>query len=200
MVQGQYVGADTPLFTIADLSRVWVLLDLYEIDMGRVRVGDRARFTADGLPGRVFNGAIDFIYPTVSSETRTLKARLSLDNRDGMLRPGMYGQVDVATRKGVGVLMVPSEAVINTGEVSYVFIARGDGRYEPRRVWTGRGDGDKVTVLRGLAAGDTVVASASFLIDSESRLKAAIAGINGGAEPNKGAAPPAGGTPPPHQH
>ena len=200
VVQGQYVGADTPLFTIADLSRVWVLLDLYEIDMGRVRVGDRARFTADGLPGRVFNGAIDFIYPTVSSETRTLKARLSLDNRDGMLRPGMYGQVDVATRKGVGVLMVPSEAVINTGEVSYVFIARGDGRYEPRRVWTGRGDGDKVTVLRGLAAGDTVVASASFLIDSESRLKAAIAGINGGAEPNKGAAPPAGGTPPPHQH
>ncbi|MEQ1833674.1 MAG: efflux RND transporter periplasmic adaptor subunit [Candidatus Eisenbacteria bacterium] len=200
VVEGQYVGADTPLFTIADLSRVWVLLDLYEIDMGRVRVGDRARFTADGLPGRVFNGAIDFIYPTVSSETRTLKARLTLDNRDGMLRPGMYGQVDVASRKGVPALMVPSEAVINTGEVSYVFLARGDGRYEPRRVWTGRGDGDKVTVLRGLAFGDTVVASASFLIDSESRLKAAIAGINGGAETAKGAVPPSSGTPPPHQH
>ncbi len=200
VVEGQYVGADTPLFTIADLSRVWVLLDLYEIDMGRVRVGDRARFTADGLPGRVFNGAIDFIYPTVSSETRTLKARLTLDNRDGMLRPGMYGQVDVASRKGVAALMVPSEAVINTGEVSYVFLARGDGRYEPRRVWTGRGDGDKVTVLRGLAFGDTVVASASFLIDSESRLKAAIAGINGGAEPAKGAVPSTGGAAPVHQH
>ena len=200
VVEGQYVGADTPLFTVADLSRVWVLIDLYEMDMGRVHVGDRARFTADGLPGRVFDGAIDFIYPTVSSETRTLKARIVLDNRDGVLRPGMYGQVDVASRKGAGVLLVPSEAVINTGEVSYVFLARGDGRYEPRRVWTGRGDGDRVTVLRGLAPGDTVVASASFLIDSESRLKAAIAGMNGDAESGKGVVPPAGGNPPAHQH
>jgi Cu(I)/Ag(I) efflux system membrane fusion protein len=197
VVEGQYVGADTPLFTVADLSRVWVLVDLYEMDLGRVRVGDRARFTADGLPGRVFDGAIDFIYPTVSSETRTLKARLSLANPERLLRPGMYGQVDVSSRRGLGVLLVPAEAVIQTGELSYVFLARGEGRYEPRRVWTGRGDGDRVTVLRGLAEGDTVVASASFLIDSESRLKAAIAGLGNKQGPG---APPAPAAPPVHGH
>ncbi|HXJ70371.1 MAG TPA: efflux RND transporter periplasmic adaptor subunit, partial [Verrucomicrobiae bacterium] len=176
--------------TVADLSRVWVLVDLYEMDLGRVKVGDRARFTADGLPGRTFDAAIDFIYPTVSNETRTLKARLSLDNRDGLLRPGMYGRVDVATRRGGGAaLVVPAEAVVNTGDMSYVFVARGGGRFEPRRVWTGGGDGDRITVLQGLAEGDTVVASASFLIDSESRLKAAIAGI-GADTTGPGAMPP----------
>jgi Cu(I)/Ag(I) efflux system membrane fusion protein len=81
-----------PLFTVADLSRVWVLVDLYEMDQGRVKVGDRARFTADGVPGRTFDARIDFVYPTISNETRTLKARLVLDNRDGLLRPGMYGR------------------------------------------------------------------------------------------------------------
>jgi len=178
LVEGQYVEADTPLFTVADLSRVWVLVDLYEMDLGRVKLGDRARFTADGLPGRTFAAAIDFIYPTVSSETRTLKARLSLANQEGLLRPGMYGQVDVSSRRGVSSLVVPAEAVVNTGEISYVFLARGEGHFEPRRVWTGTSDGDQVTVLKGLAEGDTVVSSASFLIDSESRLKAAIAGLS----------------------
>lgn len=191
VVEGQYVGADTPLFTVADLTRIWVLVDLYEMDLGRVRVGDRARFTADALPGRTFEAAIDFIYPTVSSETRTLKARLSLANPDGVLRPGMYGQVEVANRAASTSLVVPSEAVVNTGDVSYVFLARGDGRFEPRRVWTGRGDGDLITVLRGLAQGDTVVASASFLIDSESRLKAAIAGIGGASTTKPGSSPSA---------
>jgi Cu(I)/Ag(I) efflux system membrane fusion protein len=194
VVDGQYVGADTPLFTVADLSRVWVLVDLYEMDLGRVKVGDRARFRADGLPGRTFEAAIDFIYPTVSSETRTLKARLSLANGDGLLRPGMYGQVDVQSRRGGSSLVVPAEAVVNTGDMSYVFLARGEGHFEPRRVWTGSGDGDRITVLRGLAEGDTVVASASFLIDSESRLKAAIAGL--GAKSSSGAPASAPG----HKH
>lgn len=204
VVEGQFIGADTPLFTVADLSRVWVLVDLYEMDLGRVRVGDRARFTVDGLPGREFTAAIDFVYPTVSSETRTLKARLSLANPDGLLKPGMYGQVNVASHRGGSVLIVPAEAVVNTGEYSYVFLARGDGHFEPRRVWTGRGDGDRITVLKGLAEGDTVVASASFLIDSESRLKAAIAGIGGvppastGAK-GSGASAPAS-MPPGHPH
>jgi len=200
LVEGQYVGADTPLFTVADLSHVWVLVDLYEMDMGRVRVGDRARFVADGLPGRTFDGAIDFIYPTVSNETRTLKARMSLANADGALRPGMYGQADVASHAGVPPLVVPSEAVVNTGEVSYVFLARAGGTFEPRRVWTGKDDGDRVVVLSGLADGDTVVASASFLIDSESRLKAAIAGLGAAADTGLGAPAPGGSLPPGHQH
>jgi len=176
VTQGQYVAADVPLFTIADLSRVWVLADLYEMDMARVRVGDRATFTTDAMPGRELSGPIEFVYPTVSSETRTLKVRLSLDNAGGVLKPGMYGRVRVAGRGG-SALVVPGEAVVNTGEHRYVFLARRDGHFEPRMVWTGVQDGDRVQILKGLAAGDTVVASASFLIDSESRLKAAIAGM-----------------------
>ena len=180
VVEGQYVGADTPLLTVADLSRIWVMADLYEMDFTRVRVGDRAIFRADALPGRSFAGRVEFVYPTVSNETRTLKARLVLDNTAGVLRPGMYGRVTVSGRGGAA-LSVPSEAVVNTGEHSYVFLAHAGGRFEPRMVWTGLPEGDRVQVLRGVAEGDTVVSSASFLIDSESRLKAEVAGM--GAQP-----------------
>ena len=183
VTQGQYVAADVPLFTIADLSRVWVLADLYEMDIARVRVGDRATFTTEALPGRELLGRIEFLYPTLSSETRTLKVRLSLDNPGATLRPGMYGRVRVAGRGG-SALVVPGEAVVNTGEHKYVFLARADGHFEPRMVWTGVQEGDRVQILKGLAAGDTVVSSASFLIDSESRLKAAIAGM--GKQPQAG--------------
>src|SRR5262245_56421627 len=181
VAEGQYVGADTPLLTVADLSRVWVMADLYEMDFTRVKVGDRARCTADALLGRSFDARVQFIYPTVSNETRTLKARLSLDNRDGALRPGMYGRVRVLGRAAI-VLSVPSEAVVNTGEHAYVFLAHDGGNFEPRLVWTGMPEADRVQILRGVAAGDTVVASATFLMDSESRLKAAVAGM--GAQPN----------------
>jgi multidrug efflux pump subunit AcrA (membrane-fusion protein) len=183
VTQGQYVAADVPLFTIADLSSVWVLADLYEMDFGRVRAGDRATFTAEALPGRALQGRIEFVYPTVSSETRTLKVRMSLENHGGALKPGMYGRVRVSGRGG-SALTVPGEAVVNTGEQRYVFLARADGHFEPRMVWTGAEDGDRVQILKGVAEGDTVVASASFLIDSESRLKAAIAGM--GKQPDAG--------------
>ena len=193
VTQGQYVSADTPLFTVADLSRVWVLADLYEMDFSRVRAGDRTRFTADALPGRAFEGRVDFVYPTVSSETRTLKVRLSLDNRDGALRPGMYGRVEVSGRGGPS-LAVPAEAVVNTGEHRYVFLARAGGHFEPRLVRVGLQDGDWIQIQKGVAEGDTVVSSASFLIDSESRLKAAIAGM-GGPVQGPGTPPTTG-----HQH
>jgi Cu(I)/Ag(I) efflux system membrane fusion protein len=183
VVEGQYVGADTPLFSLADLSRVWVLADLYEMDLERVHAGDRASFSADALPGRAFEGRVDFVYPTVSSETRTVKLRIALDNPGGELRPGMYGRV-LVTGAGAPTLAVPGEAVVNTGERSYVFLARAGGTFEPRVVSVGLEDGDFVQVLAGLAAGDTVVASASFLIDSESRLKAAIEGM--GRQPESG--------------
>jgi Cu(I)/Ag(I) efflux system membrane fusion protein len=128
-------------------------------------------------------GRLEFIYPTVSNETRTLKARLSLPNADGALKPGMYGRVRVRAR-GAHALLVPTEAVVNAGEHSYVFLAHADGHFEPRMVWTGMPREDRVQILKGVAEGDTVVASASFLIDSESRLKAAIAGM--GAQPGTG--------------
>ena len=181
VTQGQYVGADTRLFTVADLSRVWVLADLYEMDVARVRQGDVARFTSEAMPGRVFESRVDFIYPTVSSETRTLKLRLSLANPDRALKPGMFGNVRVA-RAGAQGLAVPFEAVVHAGDQDYVFRVRDGDHYEPRLVEVGAQDGEWVHIVRGLALGDTVVASASFLIDSESRLKAAIAGM--GSQPH----------------
>ncbi len=180
VTEGQYVGADTPLLTLADLSRVWVLADVYEMDVTRVHVGDPVRFEAQALPDHPFAGRVDFVYPTVSNQTRTVKVRVGLDNRQGLLKPGMYGRV-LLTGRGAPTLVLPSEAVVATGEHSYVFLVRGAGHFEPRLVTTGLVDGDDVQLLSGVAAGDTVVASASFLIDSESRLKAAIEGM--GAAP-----------------
>ncbi|MEK7315601.1 MAG: efflux RND transporter periplasmic adaptor subunit [Candidatus Eisenbacteria bacterium] len=176
VTEGAFVGADTPLLTIADLSRVWVLADLYEMDFGRVRTGDRTEFRVDAIPDRRFEGRVEFIYPTVSSDTRTLKLRLSLSNPGGALRPGMYGRAIVHAEVRPE-LVVPAEAVVNAGEHDYAFLARAGGRFEPRMISVGRGDGEWIPVLRGLAEGDTVVASASFLIDSESRLRAAITGM-----------------------
>ena len=186
VADGQYVGADTPLFTISDLSRVWVLADVYEMDLPRIATGARAEFVTDGVPGRRFAGTVEFVYPTVSGETRTVQARIALDNRDGLLKPGMYGRV-LASSTAAATLVVPGEAVVDAGRERYVFLARAGGRFEPRRVTVGIEQGDRIQILAGLAAGDTVVASASFLIDSESRLKAAIAGM--GSQP--AGAPPA---------
>jgi Cu(I)/Ag(I) efflux system membrane fusion protein len=193
VVEGQSVGGDTPLFTIADLSRVWVLADLYEMDFGRVRVGDRAEFSVDAFPGRSFDGHVDFVYPTLSGETRTLKIRFALANPGGVLRPGMYGRA-VVLGDARTALAVPAEAVVNAGAHDYTFLARAGGRFEPRSVTIGKGDGEWVPVLSGLAEGDTIVASASFLIDSESRLRSAISGLGSSREPGTS------GAPAPHKH
>jgi Cu(I)/Ag(I) efflux system membrane fusion protein len=174
--EGQYVGPDTPLLTVADFSRVWLLVDLYEMDLTRVRRGDRVSFVADALPGASFDGRIDLIYPTVSTETRTVKARVAVANPRGDLRPGMFGRARLSSG-GAEVLAVPAEAVVNTGEHRYVFQARAGGHFEPRLVQAGAEAGDWIEIRGGLAVGDTVVASASFLVDSESRLKAAISGM-----------------------
>jgi Cu(I)/Ag(I) efflux system membrane fusion protein len=192
VVAGQYVGPDTPLLTVADLSRVWVLADLYEQDLANVRAGDRVRFVSDARPGRAYEGRVDFVYPTVSTETRTVKARIVLGNDDGSLKPGMYGRVRVLGG-GSAVLALPSEAVVDAGDERYVFLARAGGRFEPRRVRVGREEGEWVEILAGVAAGDTVVSSASFLIDSESRLEAAISGM--GAQPGADHRPAPGRTP-----
>jgi Cu(I)/Ag(I) efflux system membrane fusion protein len=174
--EGQYVGPDTPLLALADLSRVWVLADVYEQDLGDVRAGGRARFTSDALPGREYEGRVDFVYPTVSTESRTVKARIALANADGALKPGMYGRVRIAGAASRSIV-VPGEAVVNAGDKRYVFIAHAGGHFEPRLVVVGREQGETSEILSGLAPGDTVVASGSFLIDSESRLESAISGV-----------------------
>jgi len=173
---GLYVQPGTELFQIADLSTVWVVADVYEHDMSRIQVGQRARLLLAAYPGEAFTGHVQFIYPAVNPESRTLQARMQFRNPGLKLRPGMYGDVVIELASAEG-LSVPTDAVVDTGELQYVFLARDRGRFEPRVVRLGaRGDG-RVQILDGLADGDVVVTTANFLVDSESRLRAAVEGF-----------------------
>jgi multidrug efflux pump subunit AcrA (membrane-fusion protein) len=174
-VQGLYVQPGTPLFEIADLSSIWVLADVYEYEIGRVREGQKARFAVASYPGETFEGRVQFVYPTVDTASRTLRLRLELKNPGLRLRPGMYGDVALDLDAAEG-LAVPREAVVDTGESQYVFVDRGGGRFEPRIVKTGMRSGDQVQILDGVSEGETVVTTGNFLIDSESRLAATIQG------------------------
>lgn len=178
-VAGSYVSPGTILFEVADLSRVWVLADVYEQDIARVRPGAAASFAASSLPGDRFTGAVTFVYPTVDPATRTMKVRLEIANPRIELRPGMFGDVrlELPGREG---LIVPREAVIETGDHVYTLVARGGGRFEPREIHVRGRSGDHVLV-EGVEAGERVVTGAAFFIDSESRLRAALAGLAGGA-------------------
>ncbi len=144
---GQSIGPDTPLLVVGDLSRPWLLADVYELDLGRVHTGDPVTFTSESLPGRTWRGRVEFLYPTVSGDTRTLRARIALEGDTRDLRPGLYGSVRVAGR-AAAVLQVPAEAVVRTGTEDYVFLARAGGRFEPRRVRTGRDAGERVVPHR----------------------------------------------------
>jgi Cu(I)/Ag(I) efflux system membrane fusion protein len=177
-VQGGFVQPGTQLFEIADLSRVWVLADVYEHEIGRVAVGQRASVELAGRRGERIEGKVGFIYPALEPSTRTLRVRVELDNKDLKLRPGMYGDVFISVGDEQGVV-VPREAVVDTGDHQYVFVAKEAGRFEPRLVRVGARSDDKVEVTGGLAEGEVVVTTANFLIDSESRLKAAIEGNAG---------------------
>jgi Cu(I)/Ag(I) efflux system membrane fusion protein len=187
VVPGAAVQPGPPLFEVANLSRVWVLADVLEQDAARLRVGQKGTLELAAYPGERFEGRVQLIYPTLAAATRTLKVRLELRNRPGpggvKLRPGMTGNVSLALPAAAG-LVVPAEALVDTGDHQYVFVATGGGHFEPRAVRAGPRVGDRVQILSGLAAGDTVVATGNFLIDSESRLRAAIAGqASGGKAP-----------------
>lgn len=182
-VEGAYVQPGTQLFEIADLSKIWVLADVYEQDVRRVSLGQAAEVFAEAHPNESFSGKIGFIYPVVDPSTRTLRVRIELANEGLKLRPGMYANVVIRLEAARGVV-IPAEALADTGEHQYVFLAKAGGRFEPRRVRAGHRSGDKVQILDGLSPGELVVTSSSFLIDSESRLRATIEGTS---EP--GAAP-----------
>jgi Cu(I)/Ag(I) efflux system membrane fusion protein len=173
---GLYVQPGTELFQIADLSTVWVVADVYEHDMSRIRVGQEARLLLGAYPGEAFRGRVQFIYPAVNPQSRTLQARMEFKNPGLRLKPGMYGDVVIELDAADG-LAVPTDAVVDTGELQYVFLSRGGGRFEPRVVRLGaRGEG-LVQVLEGLSERDLVVTTANFLVDSESRLRAAVEGF-----------------------
>jgi RND family efflux transporter MFP subunit len=171
-----YVQPETKLYTIADLSTVWVYANVFQNDVGRLKPGDAAQVTVDAYPGRHFNGHIDQILPQVDMATRTVRVRLVFSNPGVVLKPGMYVNVAIAVHLGRQ-LTVPSSAVLQTGTRAVVFVDHGDGNLEPRIIQTGPQLGDTAVVLSGLKAGDSVVSSANFLVDSEAQLQAAAGSV-----------------------
>ncbi len=167
------VQPDTRLYTIADLSTVWVLAQVFQNDLARIRVGEQAALTVDSYPGRTFRGRVDFIYPDVDMTTRTARVRLIFSNSNLTLTPGMYVNVVLQVPLG-NQLVIPVNGVLQSGMRQIVFVDRGGGYLEPRDVQLGRQAGDQFIVLKGLKAGERIVTSANFLIDSESQLQAAI--------------------------
>lgn len=178
-VEGMKVSPADRLYEIADLSRVWILAEVYERDLGALRVGLPARVSLATRPGGEWRGTVAFVAPTVKPDTRTVEARVEVDNVGGVLKPDMF--VDVWLEGApAAALTVPESAVIPTGERTLVFVDRGEGHYEPREVALGARVTGGYEVQRGLSAGERVVVSANFLLDSESSLRAAIARSTGG--------------------
>jgi len=174
-VQGNRVMPADTLYDITDLSSVWVLADLYEINVPFVKIGDPATISLSYDPGKVFKGRVSFINPSVDEKSRTVKVRIVLQNPSGTLKPDMYAEVGFGGQLGYGVA-VPDSAVMGTGEREMVFIAKGDGLFEPREVKTGVKVRGFYEIRKGVAEGESVVTGANFLLDSESKLKAAISG------------------------
>jgi Cu(I)/Ag(I) efflux system membrane fusion protein len=171
---GMYVTEASEMFSIADLSRVWVLVDIYEHQIDWLRTGLTAEMTVPARPGRSWEGQVDYLYPELNPETRTLTVRLVFDNPDRALKPNMFADVTIYGGPKRNVLKVPAEALIVTGEREAVVTALGDGRFQPVDVVTGMQRAGEVEILSGLETGDEVVVSGQFLIDSESNLQASF--------------------------
>lgn len=170
---GARIEPGVTLFTVTDLSRVWVEGDVYEYEVRLVRPGQTARVTLAYDPSKVYTGRIAYIYPYLDQDTRTLRVRFEFDNPGLALKPGMYVDVELAAQAVRGVL-VPDESILDTGARQIVYVKTGEGRYEPRQVTVGLRSDGQAQILSGLKAGEAVVDRANFLLDSESRLRAAI--------------------------
>jgi membrane fusion protein, copper/silver efflux system len=174
---GQRIMAGDALFRVADLSTVWVDGDVYERDLRAVRRGHVASAEFEAYPGERWAGRIAYVYPTLSPETRTARVRVALANPELRLKPGMYATLYIDGAGRAAAVTVPRTAVLATGERQLVFVRRSDGRLEPREVTLGATSDDRVEIVRGVVAGDTVVASATFLVDAESNLGTALGGM-----------------------
>jgi hypothetical protein len=175
IVEGARIQAGKDLYRIGDLSRIWVTAEVYEYDAAWVEVGQPAQMELTYDQGKVIEGSVDYVYPTLNRKSRTLTVRLEFDNPGYRLKPGMFATVYIQFRKKDDALGIPTEAILHTGTRKLVFISTGDGKFEPREVRTGLvGDRHVTEVISGLAEGDLVVTSGQFLIDSESQLQEAI--------------------------
>lgn len=185
-LQGMRFMSGEALYQVADLSAVWVVADVFEQDIGLVKVGAGATVKINAYPEKVFKGTITYVYPTLTAETRTIPVRVELANPGQLLKPGMYAQMEVSVAPKGAVVTVPISAVIDSGIRRIVLIQAGEGRFEPREVKLGARSDTYVEVIEGVKDGERVVVAANFLIDAESNLKAAVGGFGHSAH---GAAP-----------
>ncbi|MCF6280745.1 MAG: efflux RND transporter periplasmic adaptor subunit [Candidatus Polarisedimenticolaceae bacterium] len=172
---GQYITPKDELYLIADLSRIWVNVDIYEDDLPWMKIGDRAEMTVRAAPGRAFTGKVTFIHPTMQKKSRTVRVRLEFDNADLVLKPGMFANVVLHVDEQPNAAVVPSEAIIRSGSREQLFVVREPGKFEPRLVILGVSAGGYTQILDGVEPGEVVVTSSQFLIDSESKLREATA-------------------------
>jgi RND family efflux transporter MFP subunit len=175
VTQGMYVKAGMPLLEVADLSTIWVDADIYQYELPWIKVGQPVTMTLDYLPGETFPGKIDYLYPYLQEATRTARVRLRFPNPGLRLKPEMFARVQIESPVTHNAVVVPADAVIDTGLKQHVFIALGQGRFEPREVKLGvLGNDGRREVLSGLQGGEDVVVSAQFMLDSESRFREAV--------------------------
>ncbi|HEY6877117.1 MAG TPA: efflux RND transporter periplasmic adaptor subunit [Polyangiales bacterium] len=202
VVEGMKLEAGAMPYQIVDLSQVWVLADVYENELRHLRVGMPASLTLNAFPNREFKGRVLFVDPLLDPETRTVKVRLAFPNPSGDLRPEMFGEVVLHGQPRQG-LRIPEDAVLDSGTEKIVFVALGQGKFQPRKVRLGDLDGNDVEVASGLTQGEEVVTRANFLIDSESKLRASLAELSGSVEPVPESArvlPGQSAAPPPPAH
>ena len=177
-LKGMAVTPGMALYTITDLSKVWILADIYESEISMVSSGMDATATIDAYRGEVFHGKVVYIYPYLEGATRTLKVRLELDNPEMRLKPKMFANVQIEVDLGQR-LAVPEGAILDSGSRQIAFVSVGSGHFEPRDVTLGPKVNDHYIILKGLKEGEKVATSATFLINSESQLKSAIGGMGG---------------------
>jgi Cu(I)/Ag(I) efflux system membrane fusion protein len=184
--EGIYITPANEVMSIAELDKVWVLAEVFEREAAWVRPGQMAMVELDYLPGKMWHGTVDYVYPELDPKTRTLTVRIRFDNEDEMLRPNMFARVTIHAEDTGPVVHVPREAVIRGGNIDRVVVDLGDGRYRSRPVTLGIESNDRVAIRSGLEAGEQIVVSGQFLIDSESNIEAALARMDAGDEMEDG--------------
>ena len=178
-LQGMRFMPGEALYQVADLSAVWVVADVFEQDIAKVKTGARAAVRIDAYPGKTFEGKVAYVYPTLNAATRTIPVRIELPNPGLLLKPAMFAQVEVQAPAGGETVTIPTSAVIDSGTRQIAIVALGEGRFEPREVKLGTRSEARVEVIDGIREGEAVVIAANFLIDAESNLKAAVGGFSG---------------------
>ena len=178
--EGDFAPPSKAVISLVDLSSVWLMADIFENRVGWVKEGQRAEATLSFMPGKTWEGSVEYVYPSLDAKTRSIKARLRFDNPGELLKPNMYANVNIFVKPKRKVLVIPREAVIRTGNQARVIVAEGEGKFKPVIIHTGIETDTKVEVIGGLDKGQEVVVSSQFLIDSESSMRAALMRLAGG--------------------